>query len=69
MTGPTHNISKVSSKVFFSDANRVLCKDVLKPRSIATCNLTHKTANIPHVKLHLTTNRPHCLQMLSELRA
>ena len=28
-------------------------KDVLKPRSIATCNLTHKAAKIPHVKLDI----------------
>ena len=28
-------------------------KDVLKLRSIATCNLTHKAAKIPHVKLDI----------------
>ena len=28
-----------------------MCKDFLKPRSIATCNLNHKAAKIPHVKL------------------
>ena len=28
-------------------------KDVLKPRSIATCNLTHKAAKILHVKLDI----------------
>ena len=50
MTRPTHKVSKVSSKV---NANRVLCKVVLKPHSIATCNLTHKAAKIPHVKLDI----------------
>ena len=53
MTRPTHNSFKVSSKVYLGDADRVLRKDVLKPRSIATCNLTHKAANIPHVKLDI----------------
>ena len=52
-SSPTHNSSKVSSKVYLGNANRVLRKDVLKPRSIATCNLTHKTAKIPHVKLDI----------------
>ena len=42
MTRPTHNSSKVSSKVYLGNANRVLRTDVLKPGSIATCNLTHK---------------------------
>ena len=28
-------------------------KDVIKLRSIATCNLTHKAAKIPHVKLDI----------------
>ena len=28
-------------------------KDVIKLRSIATCNLTHKAAKIPHVKLYI----------------
>ena len=37
ITGPAHNISKVSSKVYLTCANRVLRKYVLKPRSIATC--------------------------------
>ena len=50
MTRPTHKVSKVSSKV---NANRVLCKVVLKPHPIATCNLTHKAAKIPHVKLDI----------------
>ena len=45
--------SKVLSKVYLDNANRVLHKDVLKPRSIATCNLTHKAAKIPHVKLDI----------------
>ena len=71
MTGPTHNISKNSSKVYLSNANKVLSEDVLKPRSLATCNLTHKDANILHVKLdirkHLTTKHPDYLQKLSEL--
>ena len=31
----------------------VLRKDVHKPRSIATCNLTYKAAKIPHVKLDI----------------
>ena len=53
MIGLTHDISKASRKVYLSDANRVLRKDVLKPRSISTCNLTHKAANIPHVKLDI----------------
>ena len=38
ITEPTHDISKVSSKVYLSNANRVLRKDALKPRSVATCN-------------------------------
>ena len=46
VTQPTHNTPKVSKKVYLSKANRILCKDVLKPRSIGTCNLTHKIANI-----------------------
>ena len=45
--------SKVLSKVYLDNANRVLHKDVLKPRSIATCNLPHKGAKIPHVKLDI----------------
>ena len=70
MAGPTHNISKVSSKVYLSNANRILCKYVLKPRSIATCNLTHKAANIAHVKLDIRKpSYQNCLQMLSELHA
>ena len=53
MIRPTHKSTKVSSKVYLGNANRVLHKDVLKPRSIATCNLTHKAAKIPHVKLDI----------------
>ena len=53
MTRATQNSSKVSSKVYLGNANRVLCKDVLKPGSIATCNLTHKAAKIPYVKLNI----------------
>ena len=53
MTRPTHNISKVSHKVYLSNDNRVLRKGVLKPSSITTCNLTHKAAKIPHVKLDI----------------
>ena len=52
-TRPTLKSSKVPSKVYLDNANRVLRKDVLKPRSIATCNLTHKAAKIPHVKLDI----------------
>ena len=50
---PTHRSSKVSSKVYLGNANRVLREDVLKPRSIATCNLTHKAPKILHVKLDI----------------
>ena len=50
---PTHNISKASSKVYLGNANRVPHKDVLKPHSIVTCNLTHKAAKIPHAKLDI----------------
>ena len=53
IVGPAHNISKVSSKVYLINANRVLRKDLLKPRSLVTCNLTHKAANVPHVKLDI----------------
>ena len=53
MTRPTHESPKVSSKVYLGDANRVLQKDVLKPRSIATCNLTCQAAKIPHEKLDI----------------
>ena len=53
MTEPTHNISNISGKVYLNNANRILRKDVLKPPSIATCNLTHKAPNIPHVKLDI----------------
>ena len=53
MTGPTLSISKVLSKVYLSNANRVLGKDVLKPHSTVTCNLIHEAANIPHVKLDI----------------
>ena len=51
MIRPTHKSTKVSSKVYLGNANRVLRKDVFKPCSIATCNLTHKAAKVPHVKL------------------
>ena len=50
MTRPTRKISNVSCKV---NAKRVLCKDVLKPCSIAACNLTYKAAKIPRVKLDI----------------
>ena len=50
MTRPTRKISNVSCKV---NAKRVLCKDVLKPCSISTCNLTYKAAKIPRVKLDI----------------
>ena len=50
---PTLKSSKVPSKVYLDNTNRVLRKDVLKPRSTATCNLTHKAATIPHVKLNI----------------
>lgn len=53
MAGATHNISKVSSKIRLNNANSFLRKDVLLPRSIATSNLTHKAANIPHVKFDI----------------
>ena len=53
MIRPTHKSTKVSSKVYLGNANRVLGKDALKPCSIATCNLTHKAAKIPHVKLDI----------------
>ena len=53
ITRPTLNIFKVSGNVYLSNANRVLCKDVLKPRSIATCNLIHKVAKIQHVKVDI----------------
>ena len=53
MARPTHNISEVSSIVYLGIANRVLRKDVFKPRSIATYNLTHKVAKIPYVKLDI----------------
>ena len=53
MIRPTQKCSKVSSKVYLGNANRVLRKDILKPRPIATCNLTYKAAKIPHVKLNI----------------
>ena len=53
MTRATYKSSKVSSKVYLDNANRVLPKDVIKPRSIATYNLTHKAAKISHVKLDI----------------
>ena len=52
-TRPILKSSKVPSNVYVDNANRVLRKDVLKPRSIATCNLTYKAAKIPHVKLNI----------------
>ena len=53
-TRPTHKSSKAPSKVYLDNANKVfLCKDVLKPRSIATCNLTHKADKILNVKLEI----------------
>ena len=52
-TRPTFKSSEVPSKVCLDNVNRVLSKDVLKPRSIATCNLTLKAAKIPHVKLDI----------------
>ena len=48
-----HKISKVSIKVYLGNANGVLIKDVFKPRSIAFCNLTHKAAKIPHLRLRI----------------
>ena len=53
MARPTHNISEVSSIVYLGIANRVLRKDVFKPRSIAIYNLTHKVAKYPYVKLDI----------------
>ena len=50
---PTHKSYKGSSKVHLINANRVLCKDVLKPRSITTCNLTCKATTNSHVKLSI----------------
>ena len=61
MIRPTHKSSKVSSKLYLGNANRVLHKDVLKPCSIATYNLIHKAAKIPHVKLDIhkpSNNQP-----------
>ena len=52
-TRPTHKSSKVSSKVYLRNANRVSRKDVLKPRLIVTSNLTYKAAKIPHVKFDI----------------
>ena len=52
-TRPTFKSSEIPSKVYLDTVNRVLRKDVLKPRSIATCNLTLKAAKIPHVKLDI----------------
>ena len=66
MTRPTHNSSKVSSKVSLgNNANRVLHKDVLKPRFIATCNLIHKAAKFPHVKLDIRKPSNNQLSTLS----
>ena len=53
-TGPTHNISKVSCKVYLSNANRgVQRKYVFKQRSVATCNHIDKAAKILHVKVDI----------------
>ena len=43
---PTLKSSKVPSKVYLDNTNRVL-------GSTAACNLTHKAAKIPHVKLDI----------------
>ena len=51
-TRATLKSSKVPSKVYL-DGFWVLRKDVLKARSTATCNLTHKASKIPHVKLDI----------------
>ena len=73
MTRPTHNISKVSSEVYSGNANGVLRKDVVKPRSTVTCNLTHKAAENPNVMLDIhkpSNNQSSTLSpMLSGLRA
>ena len=50
---PTHKGPIISSKVCLGNSDRVLHKDVLKVRSIATWNLTQKSAKIPHVKLDI----------------
>ena len=52
-TSPAHNRSSVSSKVYLANANRFWRKDVLKPRPIATYNLTHKAAKTPNVKVNI----------------
>ena len=52
-TRPTLKSSKVPSKVYLDNAARILRKDVLKLRYISTCNLTHKAAKTPHVKLDI----------------
>ena len=51
MTGPTN-------------ANRVHKDVILKPLSIATCNLTHKVANIPYVKLDICNQSKNQLSTL-----
>ena len=59
---PTLKSSEVPGKVYLDNANRVLRKDFLKPRSIATCNLTHKAGKIHHAKLDickLSNNQSH----------
>ena len=48
-----HKITKVSIKVYLGNADGVLIKYVFKPRSIAFCNLTHKAAKIPHLRLSI----------------
>ena len=40
-------------------------KDVLKPRSIAICNLTHKAAKIAQVKLHICESSSNQLSTVS----
>ena len=64
-TSPTYNSSKVSSKVYLGNTKRVLCKDVLKPCSITTDNLTHKAAKIPHVKLDICKSSNNQLSTVS----
>ena len=44
---------KVCSKVCLSNINRILRKEVLKPRYIDNCNLIHKALQIPYVKVDI----------------
>ena len=53
ITGPNHNNSKVSYKVYLSNTSRVLHKDVLKPYSITIFNPIHKVTKVPHVKFNI----------------